>query len=409
MADELGARADTSPAGRARRETLAGAFDPHANGFGLLRFVLAFVVIVAHTFPLGGFGDGRDPLDRYGASLGSLAVCGFFVISGFLVARSLLTCPSTLAFLWRRFLRVFPGFWVCLLVTAFGFGLLAWRLEHGSVAGYLAATPSAVGYVLANSLLRMSQWDIGGLLEGNPLARSAGSAALNGSLWTLFYEFVCYLGLAGLGAVGIARRSRRTVAVVAAGLWAAEVVERLAPGALGRLGPLFTDPWFRRLGLLFLLGVLAFLYADRVPASGRVALVAGLAFAASVPLGLSDLVGIVPLAYLLLWVAVRRPLHRFEAAGNLSYGLYIYAFPVQQLAASYRVDRFGAPAYLAACTAVVLVLAALSWRLVEEPSLRLKRLRLRSPGWRRAGAAPVPAPVPAHLEEAEVPAPAPAR
>jgi hypothetical protein len=100
-------------------EKLANAFDPTRNAFGLFRFALAALVIVSHCYPLGGFG--RDPLEVVTAgrlSLGLFAVAMFFVLSGFLITRSA-SRTSAVRFLWHRFLRIFPGYWVCLVVCAF--------------------------------------------------------------------------------------------------------------------------------------------------------------------------------------------------------------------------------------------------------------------------------------------------
>jgi peptidoglycan/LPS O-acetylase OafA/YrhL len=104
-------------------------------------------------------------------------------------------------------------------------------------------------------------------------------------------------------------------------------------------------------------------------------------------------VGQVALAYLCFWLAVRLPLDRFDRFGDFSYGLYIYAFPVEQILALYGVYRWGLAAYVLLSLAIALVVAMASWFLVEKPFLRLKRLQLGElpatgtpgvpPGWRR--------------------------
>ena len=97
--------------------SLGAAFDPRNNSLNALRLVFASMVIVSHAWPLGGFG--RDP-QIGGIAVGRWAVAGFFVISGYLIASSRGRTPF-LTFLWRRFLRIFPGLWVCLLVTVLVF------------------------------------------------------------------------------------------------------------------------------------------------------------------------------------------------------------------------------------------------------------------------------------------------
>lgn len=88
------------------------------NGFGALRLLLALAVVAGHAVPLGfGGGNPGTGVTRGQSDLGTLAVCGFFVISGMLVTRSAVRLPVG-RFLWHRALRLLPGLWCCLLVTA---------------------------------------------------------------------------------------------------------------------------------------------------------------------------------------------------------------------------------------------------------------------------------------------------
>ena len=112
-----------------RRGFVADLIGPGGNAIGLLRLSLALLVVVHHTRVLGGFGS--DPVLRFArgqADLGVFAVAGFFTISGFLVTRSA-ERSSTARYLWHRALRVFPAFWVCLLVIALA-ALYALRPER---------------------------------------------------------------------------------------------------------------------------------------------------------------------------------------------------------------------------------------------------------------------------------------
>src|SRR5580658_74946 len=107
---------------RSGRQLVLGDLDLRNNSIGFLRFLFATMVIWSHAYGNGGFG--YDPLARLnpnGATAGFLGVGGFFVLSGFLITRSYETVNSVGRFIWHRFLRIFPGFWVCLVVTAFGF------------------------------------------------------------------------------------------------------------------------------------------------------------------------------------------------------------------------------------------------------------------------------------------------
>jgi peptidoglycan/LPS O-acetylase OafA/YrhL len=93
---------------------LADAFDPRHNALAALRLGFAGLVALAHAWSVG---FGHQP--RIGQTdVSALAVDGFFVLSGFLVARSWLRLQSFRRYAWHRFLRIMPGFWVCLVVTA---------------------------------------------------------------------------------------------------------------------------------------------------------------------------------------------------------------------------------------------------------------------------------------------------
>src|ERR1700730_3329908 len=94
----------------------AQAFNPDNNAFGFLRLTLAVFVIFSHSLALGGFGmDRLEVLTQGQYHIGLWSVAMFFVLSGFLVCRSASVSRSVARFLWHRFLRIFPGYWVCLV------------------------------------------------------------------------------------------------------------------------------------------------------------------------------------------------------------------------------------------------------------------------------------------------------
>jgi hypothetical protein len=193
---------------RAKRLPMLGEIDFRSNGIGFLRLFFAAIVLWSHAYGIGGFG--WDPIGHVddGLIAGMLAVGGFFVLSGFLITRSYETVGNALRFIWHRVLRIFPAFWVCLVVTAFCFAPLAYVHERGTLAGFLAAPESPLTYIARNVLLVIAQPNIRGLLANVP-----APFMLNGSLWTLAYEFGCYLAVAALGIVGIIRRTPALVAI----------------------------------------------------------------------------------------------------------------------------------------------------------------------------------------------------
>ncbi|MCI2239851.1 acyltransferase family protein [Kineococcus sp. TRM81007] len=338
-----------------RYPTLAALFDPRSNSLNVLRLTLAVTVAVVH-----GMENGFGHQPQVGSTdLGSLAVDGFFVISGFLVARSFLRLGSLRRYAWHRFLRIAPGFWVCLLVTAAVVAPLAAVLSGRPATAVLEGPETAVSYVTANAALLMRQFGVSAVTD--PV--EGGQAVLDGSLWTLFFEACCYGAVAALGVLGVLRR-RRWLLLACGLLWAATI----ASAAGVDLG---TELMLRFL-FVFLLGAAGHVFADRVPVSGLLA-------AACVPLVVAGL-HLLPdhralagpaFAYLFLWAAVRLPL-RQDPRWDLSYGLYVYHWPIQLLLALAGAAALGTAGFVALSLLLACAAAAASWLLVESPALRLK-------------------------------------
>ncbi|HEY4609275.1 MAG TPA: acyltransferase family protein, partial [Ilumatobacteraceae bacterium] len=121
--------------------TLEEFLDSRSPGFDLIRLVLAFLVLVSHTWALGGFGsEPVSPLAPKVLTLGGFAVGGFFALSGLLVGRSAMRRPSG-SFAAARFARIMPGLWVALLFGAFVAGVLGWVHHHDSISGYFTFRP----------------------------------------------------------------------------------------------------------------------------------------------------------------------------------------------------------------------------------------------------------------------------
>ena len=366
--------ADPAPRrGRWRGTTLAVAFDPRRNSVNALRLVLAGIVLLSHTLKLHG---GEDPVGRFTGGtvdLGTIAVDGFFALSGFLIVGSFVNAPSTGRYLWRRCLRILPGFWACLVVSAAVLLPLAQLLEYGTLAGFpLTGESSALSYVTANAALFVQQFEVRGLMGGE---------AVNGSLYTLFYEFACYLGVAALGAAGLLR-GRAWPLLTAAGLVWLFALSELVRGA-----PVTGDGDVLgialRFGTMFLAGAVAHHLADRVPLSRAGGAVAALVLVQAVVLAsfagadpASTLVHVVvappAVAYLVLLAGSSPRLRAVGARRDLSYGLYVYAWPVQVLVLLAGAAAWPVAVYGLVSLGLALLLAWASWTWVEQPALRHK-------------------------------------
>src|SRR5215210_1477887 len=163
--------------------SLAQVFDTRRNSFDVLRLVLAGLVALDHGVIL----HTGVIYELQGTGLGDFAVDGFFVLSGFLVCRSYLRLYSLPRFVWHRIVRIMPGFWACLVVTAFIAAPVVAVLEEKPFTAAFTGESSAFRYVVVNAALLMHQFDIAGLLARNPWPFT-----FDGSLWSLIFKGMCY-------------------------------------------------------------------------------------------------------------------------------------------------------------------------------------------------------------------------
>lgn len=345
----------------------------HQNNFNLLRLVAASLVIVAHGIELPTGLASRDIAHSVtGQSLGWYAVSMFFTISGFLVLGSWDRNPSLRRFVWNRVLRIWPGLIAMLVLSVTALGLWFSTL---TVQQFFTANQTWA-YLLGNFSIMAVRYELPGVFADNPIK------AVNGSLWTLRYEITCYAALAGLGVLGLlAHRRRRKLLLAALALAAAGVSVTVAAADIGSSGRMIFVTEGSRLAFAFLLGAVYYDWRDRFLPRLPIVLVLFIVAGFAVGSAAFAVLAILALAYATFWVAFvpNGPwLGRMRSTQNYSYGLYIYAFPIQQ--AIIAVYPPAGPATVVILGFMLtLVAAALSWHVIEEPALRLKSRRRRAP------------------------------
>lgn len=340
-------------------------FASHQNSFGFLRLLFAALVIVSHTPELVDGNRSRELLSRmFGAiSFGEFAVDCFFLVSGYLIFGSFIARPQLLTFLRKRVARIYPAF----IVSSF--------LAIVVVAPLAGTSWSTIGTVAASNVGRA-------LLLQVPLIPDvfAGShhAVLNGAVWTISFEFACYLLIALLGSLGVFRRPKLVAGLAVAFLIVQTGFQTVA------LHPYFValhlpEPFYFvlidgfRLAGVFLIGTCFYLWRGVIRFSQ-------IGVAISV-LGLIACLGITPLAepglaifggYLIFAFAGwgRSGLtSRINNRNDISYGLYLYAWPVEKLLIHFAP---GLPLIALGITTMIVAaaLGTASWFLIEKPVLR---------------------------------------
>jgi len=343
--------------GAVNTRTLAETIDGHNNNYTLIRVILAASVIYYHSFFLTRNREYTDYISQLlspVSDVGSLAVQMFFFLSGLFVAQSFHKSQGVPGFTIRRAARIWPGYFICLVLTAVIFAAMS---GPASFFRYLAFD-GFYRYILANSAFDLT-WNIEGLLSEHPYP------GLNGSIHTLPMEAKMYVVLACLGALGMLRGPRR---IAIAG--AVAIILAFTPAAVHALPfNLFDQLYSRTAAVLFLTGVTAYglsqwirvtlwqgalLFPMTVLTAGatREVFFYGLAVWGVLLFGESDFIG-----------RLGRPKQ------DLSYGIYIYGFPSQQIVLALASLWLNPYFLMAASLPLAATFAFFSWRLVEKPAM----------------------------------------
>jgi peptidoglycan/LPS O-acetylase OafA/YrhL len=358
---------------------LGQEFDPRSNALNAWRLTLATGVILCHSWPLTGRRVSFEPAHQL---LRDVWVDGFFAISGFLITASWLSNPRLRNYFIARGLRILPGLWVCLIITAFVIAPIGVAIQGGPAAKLLLSH-APIEYVLKNSAVAMLQPDIGRTPQGVPWPH-----AWDGSLWTLLPEVLCYITVAVLGVAGLLNRRWLIPAALALALvlsallppWsvfadAIEAQQQIDPATAG----LVVGAVATRFAVMFLAGALLYQLRNVIPARWSLVAVSVVIVLAASLLPNYRLIGGIPLTYAIIVSGALIHNKRLRLRTDLSYGVYIYAFPIQQLLVIWGLGRMNPIAFAIIAAIATLPIAALSWFLIEKPSLSLKsRLKRRS-------------------------------
>lgn len=346
---------------------LGQVFSPQTNALNAWRLALATGVILYHSWPLTGRDMAYGPAAQL---LNQVWVDGFFALSGFLITGSWLRTPRLKQYFLARGLRIFPGLWACLLVVAFVIAPVAVTIQ-GDSARRLLMSAGPIEYVLNNGVLNVFYLGIEGTPRGVPW-----SGVWDGPLYTLLFEVMCYIVVAGLGFVRLAANRWVSPVAITLALCGSLLFSFPTRAELGATLPQMVS----RFALMFAAGALLYQFQDAIPAQWSlvgvgvvIVLVAGL-------LPNYRVIAAIPLAYVVIVSGSLIQHKRFNLRTDLSYGAYIYAWPVQQLLVICGLGVLNPIAFAIVATFATLPFAALSWFLIEKRALAFKSSLKRRAG-----------------------------
>lgn len=321
------------------------------NSFDLIRHLAALLVLVSHHFALSGLAE--PGIAGYN-SLGGIAVTAFFSISGLLITQSFISSRSFTDYLSKRIARIFPALILCAFAMT-----------------YLAGGIFAKDYVTGSSaLIDFLRISVFGRANIEPITRGfIFDESFNGSLWTLKIEFGFYLLLAV--ALGLCRQALMPWILLAAFGVATYVLGHHVPGALAQKLAIYSAA-----GVAFFAGAVIAFHKQYLSDSRVLAIAlatgVGLIFI-SVGTPLAGILATLGFCLATLSLGLLYVDKTIRGRFDISYGIYLYAFPVQQLVINKTALTFIPSMLLSAL--IVIVLASVSWLLVEQPALQFVHRR----------------------------------
>lgn len=341
------------------------------NSLNLIRLLLALVVVYAHSATLGGYVINTT---LFGKGIGSWAVFIFFGISGYLITASAFSNDITTYFS-KRIARIFPAYLVIQFITAFIFAPTVYFIENGTLNNLFTSSKTPIGYFIGNSMLRIKTYNITGTLTHNDFP-----SAWNGSTWTLWNEFICYILIAIVVSL-IIKKKKFHIMTMFLGWIVLSYLSGHLKGAMVIFGNgIVNVKDFIPLAAVFMAGAL--LYTLRkylvfnvlgaiisvIISALLIILVPGSGYQFAAPF----------IMFIIFVIANKLPSPRWIMKNDLSYGVYLISFPIQQLI-DFSLIRANVDipfsSFFLLSSVISISLAYCSWSLVEAPSLE----KLRKP------------------------------
>lgn len=327
------------------------------NNLNFIRFISAILVIYSHSFPFS-LGDGNsDILSAFSKgemTFGGLAVSVFFLFGGFLIAKSVQRLKKAGPYFRARISRIFPALFVVVALCALVLGPIVTTL---SLKEYYT-NPGTYKYLLNSVFLLVH--DLPGVFTENIY-----NSTVNGPLWTLPVEFLCYIACFIVYKLGLLteKKMKWTIPMVIVGYIGVWYIFRNNSLIFGAVRP----------ALLFYIGMLCYVYREKITLKLSIAILSLLGFMISCILGVLNITVYFCLPYVLLYLAfgTKKKLSEFGKKAELSYGMYLFGCPLQQTVTMLFGGSMNPIVNLLIVFPIDIVLAYILYILVDKPVMKL--------------------------------------
>lgn len=281
-----------------------------------IKFIAAILVIYSHSFYVC-YGKGHsDPMDVFTngrVSFGAIAVAIFLFVSGLYVSKSLEKCKSGKIYFGARIVRIFPLLITIILLTTFVLGPILTNLP---LKEYLTDLET---YRYLRYIILIPIYSLPGVFTTNP------TSVVNGPLWTLVLEMICYVLLYILYQLGFfdKRKSLLVGVVLVIGILFLTIdIVPMITNLSNYLRPLF----------LFFIGMLCYIWRDNIVLDNRIAMVSFILMVICFYLQMPNLALLIFLPYCICWISYFeiQCSKQLSLLGNYSYAIYLIAYPIQQ-------------------------------------------------------------------------------
>ena len=340
--------------------------DRDENNFNLIRIIAAFVVLVSHSFVIATGDPAQEPLRTWlGTTPGTIGVDVFFITSGFLVTKSLIDRNSIPKFAFARFLRIYPAMLIMVLATTFLFGLF---VSHFSFSDYIFDKNTLIYFLRNSTIVFGPSYFLPDVFTSNP-----NMGVVNGSLWSMKFELWMYIFLTLIWIImkSIKGNSHKYFFISISVIVTISLIFHFTNILTS---PQFESHQLAHLTFMFFTGSLFYSLREKISLRWGTFAFAVFILAASVFYRPAfSVIYALSIAYIVFCLAYlpRGALWSYNKLGDYSYGLYIYAYPIEQTIALLN-PRIPPLEMVLMAAPATMALAILSWHVIEKRALRLK-------------------------------------